>query len=212
MVVAEHDLEDADLTLGAGAPDWVAIDADSGELSITGEVEVGAHSFTVASHGEVGGVVDLDVRHPTSCTDLHDARTAAGTGTFTGHATVDLDGPGPGAPLTHWCDGPDTLIAAQFEGMPVAWDAGVATDFDYRAAVDGGQSFALGEDQLPAHSELAFGRVGGTAATGDDGVGDFGVGGEVLDRVAFAYGTGDIPQAWWKASAGRCARRGRAII
>ena len=195
LAAGDPGLEDPDLAVGAGAPGWVAIDADTGELSITGEVAVGAHSFTVASHGEVGGVVDLDVRHPTSCTDLDDARTAAGTGTFTGHATVDLDGGGPGAPLTHWCDGPDTLIAAQFEGTPVAWDAGVATDFDYRAAVDGGQSFAFGEDQLPAHSELAFGRVGGTAATGDEGVGDFGVDGEVLDRVAFAYGTGDIPSS-----------------
>jgi antitoxin ParD1/3/4 len=65
---------------------------------------------------------------------------AAGTGACTGHATVDVDGGGPRAPLQHWCDGPDTLIAAQFETTPVPWEVGVAADLDDRAAVDAGRS------------------------------------------------------------------------
>ena len=126
---------------------------------------------------------------PTSC---------AGYSGLTGVRVMPIDPTGAN-PLTALCDfdafgGGWTLVVIQYEARPIPWTQGRTLDY---VPSQGGTalSFALTGADLPAHSEVAFGRlqsVGGTTYPTND----------KIDYVSFVYNPG--------ANYGEVLRAGKA--
>lgn len=69
-----------------------------------------------------------------------------------------------------------TMVVAQFEQDPVTnWDEGIQSDYD--PSLNSGKGFALSSQEIPSHTETAFGK--NTVATD-------------VDAVTFNYTTGPI--------------------
>jgi len=151
----------------ADLPSWLSLTTDG---HLTGgtldEAELGPVSFTVvASDGlhDAPRTFTLLARHAAHCEAIRQAQP-----TLSGLSVHVVDPVGDGAdPFDVLCDmtswgGGWTLIAAQFESDPVAWDEGRQADYDPTLA--SGAGFALAGADLVAHDQLAFGSVESTGA------------------------------------------------
>lgn len=124
---------------------------------------------------------------PRSCRE----RLMAVPGSPSGVYTIDPDGTGPNPSLRVYCDmtsdgGGWTMIVAQFEAFPETnWNRGTTATYSpdgLELCADGacalpGRSFALSTEQIPPHTQTAFGR--GTNAT-------------FVDYANFIYTTGSV--------------------
>lgn len=103
-----------------------------------------------------------------SCLAYLNAHPGAPSGTY----TLDVDGNGPVAAQSYYCDmtsdgGGWTKIVQQYESSPVTnWNGGV-----------NGTAFALASSQIPSHTQVGFGK---------DNQATF------VDYVTWTYSTGDI--------------------
>jgi Flp pilus assembly pilin Flp len=111
---------------------------------------------------------------PMSCKEIADSGE-----TRNGIYTIDPDATGPIGPIQVRCDiigGGWTMVAAAFEDAPEAdWNAGTGASYD--PTLDNGQSFALSSDEIPPHSETAFGLNDNATS---------------IVALPFAYTTGDL--------------------
>ena len=91
----------------------------------------------------------------TSCKAILDAGDSTGNGVY----AIAPDGV---TPISAYCDmttdgGGWTMVAAQFENDPVPnWNEGIQGDYDPDLSTNKG--FALNTAQLPAHTEIGFGK------------------------------------------------------
>ncbi|MFA6348460.1 MAG: fibrinogen-like YCDxxxxGGGW domain-containing protein [Candidatus Paceibacterota bacterium] len=116
---------------------------------------------------------------PTSCSELK----ARGDNT-SGVKQIDPDGTGAGAAINVYCDmttngGGWTMVAAQFESDPATnWNEGTQADYDPDLSTNKG--FTLNTAQIPAHSQVAIGKMeSGTLS--------------IFDYFDYSYTTGNIP-------------------
>jgi len=102
---------------------------------------------------------------PNAADDVYWLNSRSGSKAFEAYCDMTTDGGG-------W-----TLVVAQFDANQVTdWNEGIQPDYDPTLASRAG--FALNLDELPAHSQVAFGR---DLLPTD------------IDYVNFEYTTGDIP-------------------
>ncbi|GAB5388841.1 MAG: hypothetical protein Alpg2KO_18090 [Alphaproteobacteria bacterium] len=80
---------------------------------------------------------------------------------------------------TAWGGGGFTLIAAQWQNDPVAWNEGRQADYVADQLSTPGISFALTGNDIPGHSHMLFGRIG--SGQNDN-----------IDLLPFTYTTGPI--------------------
>lgn len=109
-------------------------------------------------------------RYPVSCKDL----LTVAPGTPSGKYTIDPDGAGAVAPFSAYCDmttngGGWTMVTRQYEDTPVYWNG-----------ANWGGSFSLSQAQIPAHTQVGFGKDSDPT---------------FVDYVSFQYTTGNIPVA-----------------
>jgi cysteine-rich repeat protein len=131
--------------------------------------------------GGDGCSATCETEWPLSCLAVRDAVVSPAVAT-SGVYRIDPDGTGGEASLDVYCDmtsdgGGWTMVVAQFDSSPETdWNRGKLTLYDPTLAT--GRSFALKTEQIPTHTQTAFGR--GTVAT-------------FLDYVNFVYITSNIP-------------------
>ncbi|MFA5080260.1 MAG: fibrinogen-like YCDxxxxGGGW domain-containing protein, partial [Candidatus Paceibacterota bacterium] len=103
--------------------------------------------------------------------------------TTSGVKTIDPDGRGGNSAISVYCDmttdgGGWTMVMSQRESDPVTnWNEGIQGD--YNPALAGTAGFALSTAQIPAHSQVAIGKVDGGVLS-------------ILDYFDYSYTTGNI--------------------
>lgn len=141
--------------------------------ALSGTVTVGgSHTVTVTASykGKTASQTYSMVvaSYHTSCL----AYLTANPGASSGNYTLDVDGSGPEAAQSYYCDmtsegGGWTKVVQQYESTPVTnWNGGVS-----------GSSFALASAKIPAHTQVGFGKD--NAAT-------------FIDYVTWTYTTGNV--------------------
>jgi len=143
-----------------------------------------AFAWTLWARDSTGFLPDPPVALYPSCKAMKDAIPG-----LTGKGVYTIQ-PVGSDPLKVLCDhdtfgGGWTLVAAQFDSNPIAWNEGRQLNYDPSVS-SSRESFALTGVHLPARTQVAFGRIGPAGAVPDS----WSV--ETLDYFTFTYTTGNL--------------------
>ncbi|MDD5639323.1 MAG: fibrinogen-like YCDxxxxGGGW domain-containing protein, partial [Candidatus Pacebacteria bacterium] len=161
---------------GTNAQIYTSATSYSGTYCTGGNPNPAAPTFPVAGAAHIWSCIGENIAK--SCSELKDWGD-----TTSGVKTIDPDGRGGNSAISVYCDmttdgGGWTMVVSQRESDPVSnWNEGIQGD--YNPALAGTAGFALSTAQIPAHSQVAIGKVDGGVLS-------------ILDYFDYSYTTGNI--------------------